>query len=225
MNGSKSKAIDREHAPKTQQNERLNENPYLKKFSTNGFLPDYNAEFDEEFDRLAEHMGWLKLGKAYKRHHSQALEQQRKVSPPVQKGAIGRGLQEDRPSPFFEKFVRGGFTRTTNSSFDVEFNQLAKHMGWSKKSKEFRKHKIIATKQEITSSYGGSSRLEGWQQLCDDVGVEPIPSSIKKCKKVCTFAERSDNITLLIALGACQSLYQPLRPYRLAAPAFASSSI
>jgi hypothetical protein len=98
-------------------------------------------------------------------------------------------------------------------------------MGWSKKSKAFRKHKIIATKQEITSSYGGSSRLEGWQQLCDDVGVEPIPPSIKKCKEVCTFAERSDIITLLIALGACQSPYQPLRPYRLAAPAFASSSI
>jgi hypothetical protein len=221
MKGSKSRAIDREHGPKTQQHE----NSYFKKFSTNGFLPDYNAEFDEEFDRLAEHMGWLKLGKAYKRHHSQALEQQRKDPPPVQKGAIGRGLQQDRSNLFFEQFVGGGFSRTTNSSFDVEFNQLAQHMGWSKKSKEFRKHKIMATNQEITSIYGGSSRLEGWQQLCNDVGVEPMPSSIKKCREVCTFAGRSDNITLLIALGACYSLYKPLRPYRLAAPAFASPSI
>ena len=82
MKGSKSKAIDREYGSKTQQDE----NSYFKKFSTNGFVPDGNAAFYEEFDRLAEHMGWLNLGKAYKRHHSQALKQQRKL-PPVQKGA------------------------------------------------------------------------------------------------------------------------------------------
>jgi hypothetical protein len=97
MKGSKSKAIDREHGPKTQQHGKPYENSYFKKFSTNGFFPDYNAEFDEEFDRLAEHMGWLKLGKAYKRHHSQAFEQQRKVPLPVQNGAIGADYKKIGP--------------------------------------------------------------------------------------------------------------------------------
>jgi hypothetical protein len=45
------------------------------------------------------------------------------------------------------------------------------------------RHKDVGP--EFASYYGINDCVkEGWQALCRDCGVDPLPSSIKKCKKV-----------------------------------------
>jgi hypothetical protein len=34
--------------------------------------------------------------------------------------------------------------------------------------------------EELSVVYGNSFKLQGWQQLCSDVGIHPIPCSIKQ---------------------------------------------
>ena len=177
--GFKHKAADSQHASSPRTGENLQPKAFFKKFSTNGFVPKQNAEFAAEFDRLADHMGWVKFGKAYERHRSEAVKQQM-INPPTQ-------AHKPQSSWIHEnsKLASPALTEQPSSSFWDELDQLARQKGWSKKSKDFREHKVLATEQEIRSIYGECSQLQGWQQLCDDIGITPIPSSIKKCKVVC----------------------------------------
>lgn len=47
------------------------------------------------------------------------------------------------------------------------------------------KAKIQRAGTEFASHYGSDARVtERWQALCQDCGVNPVPSSIKQCKKV-----------------------------------------
>lgn len=202
MERPKGNQAHNKHYTQIQQHERARPNPYFEKFTTNGFLPKPNAKFENEFDRLAEHMGWPKLGNAYRKHRSQAFkhqgEAQIEVTPP--------GPQKHDNS-FFAKFVVGGFRRNTNASFDEEFNDLARHMGWSKTSKQFRKNRILAAKQEVEVNYGSGSKLQGWQQLCEDVGIGPAPSSVKQCKNVCIPMTQSCIVLLTIFSQELAKLY------------------
>lgn len=152
--------------------------PYFQKFATNGFKPEPTADFDDEFDRLAEHMGWLSLGKAYNRHHdkAQALERQQDET----------RLLAARPqaSSYFSQFAAYGFGSNPDTSFKNEFARLATLMGWSKDSLEYGRNRLSAIQAEFDAHYGSSDKLKGWQDLCHDVGIVAIPGSIKQCKKV-----------------------------------------
>jgi len=190
------------------QHEGVRLNPYFEKFTTNGFLPNQDANFDDEFDRLAEQMKWLQLGNAYQKHRSLALEQQGEIlQPRTDVTAPGPPTLDNS---FFARFVPEGFTRNTNASFKEEFNQLGRHMGWS--HAELRDNRALAATQEIEVYYGSSVKLQGWQQLCEDVGITPIPTSVKTCKKV-RGPRRRLYIASLTVIGTGQALYQPLRPY------------
>lgn len=64
------------------------------------------------------------------------------------------------------------------------FNRLAIQEGWTKTQRKKRRHEAIAG--EIEGIYGtDNTKLEKWQELCRDVKIEPVPTSITKCRKVC----------------------------------------
>jgi hypothetical protein len=66
------------------------------------------------------------------------------------------------------------------------FNRLAIREGWSKKQRN--KHRPDAIAGELEVFYGtNAEKLEKWQELCRDVGIEPGTSN-KKCKEVCRHA-------------------------------------
>lgn len=37
---------------------------------------------------------------------------------------------------------------------------------------------------EFARYFGSEDKLENWQRLCRDVGIEDVPQSLKKCKQV-----------------------------------------
>lgn len=61
--------------------------------------------------------------------------------------------------------------------------RLAKHESWTGKTK--RKQQVKALSAEITHHYGThKNKLDCWQQLCEDVGIDVVPTSIRQCRKV-----------------------------------------
>ncbi|KIM27370.1 hypothetical protein M408DRAFT_330076 [Serendipita vermifera MAFF 305830] len=82
------------------------------------------------------------------------------------------------------------FDHNESALVETEFERLAQEQGWiedntkKKKSKRYRKEWGECLESEFTQHYGDSSRLEGWQALCSEVGIEDVPQSIKGCKKV-----------------------------------------
>ncbi|KAF1947866.1 hypothetical protein EJ02DRAFT_449343 [Clathrospora elynae] len=83
-------------------------------------------------------------------------------------------------SPFWSQFL--GFTPTPTATFKDEFTRLANLNGWDKNSRY--KYLVEALNTEIAFHYGiVLHKLDRWQELCKDVGVEDVPTSITKCKK------------------------------------------
>ena len=66
-------------------------------------------------------------------------------------------------------------------------------------TKRTTKAQRVATK--FASHYGSNdSVIEKWQALCEDCGVNPVPSSIKQCKKVQLFPAMCPAENLSVAL-------------------------
>ncbi|CAO2647917.1 Nn.00g088390.m01.CDS01 [Neocucurbitaria sp. VM-36] len=83
-------------------------------------------------------------------------------------------------SPFWYQFP--GFVPSATTTFKEEFARLAKHQAWGAKAK--RKHQITALNDEVAFHYGTCmQKLDRWQELCQEVGIEKIPTSITQCKK------------------------------------------
>jgi hypothetical protein len=103
------------------------------------------------------------------------------------------------PQDYFGRF---GFARRSDEDLSAAFKRLTLEQGWSKKNKK-QKHREAdywATQFEVY--YGAdATKLEKWQELCKDVGIEPIPPSIKKCKKV---RYKNFHQYLKYASGACE---------------------
>jgi hypothetical protein len=87
------------------------------------------------------------------------------------------------PSPYWLQFA--GFKPSPTASFKKEFSRLAKHENWS--NQERRQQQVKALAAEIAHHYGTyMNKLDRWQQLCEDVGIDVVPKSIKQCRKVCS---------------------------------------
>ncbi|KAF1841967.1 uncharacterized protein K460DRAFT_345378 [Cucurbitaria berberidis CBS 394.84] len=85
-----------------------------------------------------------------------------------------------KASPFWYQFP--GFVPIASANFKDEFARLAKHQSWGAKVK--RKHQIEALTQESAFHYGTCmEKLDRWQDLCKEVGIEKVPTSITQCKK------------------------------------------
>lgn len=93
-------------------------------------------------------------------------------------------LEEDEVVSFFDEFP--DFIPNPSAPISQEFARLAAQRKWKRGSKS-KKYEINWRKcvtMEFENSYGrGFSKLESWQNLCVDVGIDPL-SSITECKEV-----------------------------------------
>jgi hypothetical protein len=84
-------------------------------------------------------------------------------------------------SPFWLQF--DGFEPAPTATFKDEFARLAKHQGWGANVK--RKRQVEALTAEVAFHCGTClTKLHRWQELCEEMGVEEVPTSITQCKKV-----------------------------------------
>lgn len=87
-----------------------------------------------------------------------------------------------------------------------EFQRLAKLKGWMGKGKKKtnRRHEEWGQcfQSEFEKYYGDdTSSLAGWQTLCREVGLDVIPESVTKCKRVSYFSSEFHAVILLIWAG------------------------
>ena len=79
----------------------------------------------------------------------------------------------------------------------AQFYRLARREGWSKD--EFREQKEAiqtALVLQFNEIYGESeNELQNWQQLCEAMDIEPMPKSVKQCKKVRKSSEHRNVIS------------------------------
>lgn len=86
-----------------------------------------------------------------------------------------------KASPFWYKYP--GFTPEPKAKFRDEFARLQKYIGLNNENR--RDLFVEALDAEIAFHYGTClHRLDRWQDLCEELGIEEVPTSITKCKKV-----------------------------------------
>ena len=82
------------------------------------------------------------------------------------------------------------FTPNPQSTALANFGRLARSQNWrpgGKKYKAERDSYLTALAEDHVSSieFGGAKeKLAGLQGLCEEVGIKPVPGSIRQCKKV-----------------------------------------
>ena len=90
---------------------------------------------------------------------------------------------------YFSRFQT--FAPNPDATLIENFQRLAISKNWGKKSKKFkeeRKSYMLALADTHLGSIdrgGTAERLVALQELCEELGVKPVPSSINQCKKVC----------------------------------------
>jgi hypothetical protein len=78
-----------------------------------------------------------------------------------------------------------GFNEDINATFAANFSRLAIDQKWTKK--EAKARRLEAFDEEFDTYFGKDmTKLAGWQQMCRDCAIEPVPPSITQCKKVCS---------------------------------------
>jgi hypothetical protein len=86
-------------------------------------------------------------------------------------------------SPFWYQFP--GFIPNASTTFRNEFKRLGDNQAWSTETKRQRKPEALTA--EIAFHYGTNmTKLDRWQELCEDVGLEDIPTTITQCRKAGT---------------------------------------
>jgi hypothetical protein len=72
-----------------------------------------------------------------------------------------------------------------------EFDLLVRHMGWERRSAAYRDARTDfrrAMVMDFNSRFGtDEQRLEAWQNICNILGIQPVPESITQCRKASTF--------------------------------------
>jgi hypothetical protein len=84
---------------------------------------------------------------------------------------------------FFAEFA--GFVPDHSAHITDEFARLAKHRNWAFRSKNYKRQWNRCMRAEFQTAYTNVnlSRLQSWQNLCLELGLEAAPS-ITQCKKV-----------------------------------------
>lgn len=67
-----------------------------------------------------------------------------------------------------------------------EYKDVSVHTLYSQKpDTEHSQARIAYVVDHFNENYGTNYKdLSAWKQLCADLGIDPIPESIKQCKKV-----------------------------------------
>ena len=82
------------------------------------------------------------------------------------------------------------FTPNPETTLLENFAQLAISKDWDKDGRVFKKEKkayltaLADTHIEILDRAGPAEKLAGFQALCTELGVSPVPTSITQCKHV-----------------------------------------
>lgn len=86
---------------------------------------------------------------------------------------------------FFSNYA--SFTHNPEASLINEFNRLAVSQRWRPTDRtQARERFRSAMVAEFNARYGTDEKnLTSWQNLCRVFNIQPVPSSIRKCKKVC----------------------------------------
>ncbi|KAF2202762.1 hypothetical protein GQ43DRAFT_368387 [Delitschia confertaspora ATCC 74209] len=118
--------------------------------------------------------------------------------PSPTEGDIFAGSSYPTTKPtFWSRFH--GFEDDPTVGLENVFKRLAIHQGWSTKSK--RHHRAEAFEAEFGNRLGTQSTLESWQKLCVIVGIQPVPPSIKKCKK----ALKGKHVNIVNLINHCRN--------------------
>jgi hypothetical protein len=105
-------------------------------------------------------------------------------------------------SGFWFQFGCYGFIHNPTAPVKSEFGRLASKMGWTKGSLEHRKNWVVCISLELEYdlSFEGK-KLADWHVLCEILGIQPAPPSIRKskmitqsfpCKSVCLLGRDID---------------------------------
>ena len=90
---------------------------------------------------------------------------------------------------YFNRFPT--FAPNSEATLIENFKQLAISKSWGKNSKKFKEEKksymlaLAVTHLGSIDSGGPAERLVALQGLCEELGVFPLPTSIRQCTKVC----------------------------------------
>jgi hypothetical protein len=134
--------------------------------------PEIKVEKPEDEDELARSVANVTLENPPKKKRTKKSKKSSAPPPPTD-GPKG--------SPFWYQFP--GFEPQPKSKFKDEFQRLSNHQQWRKDVR--RATQIEALNAEIAFHYGTCmQKLGRWQELCEEVGIEEIPTSITKCKLV-----------------------------------------
>lgn len=93
---------------------------------------------------------------------------------------------QSQPS-YFSQFQ--GFSYDPHNLLQGEFERLAESRGWIRDSHRWRREWRIVAAAEFEIHFGHLDRgnkLEGFRELLRELGVTEVPTSIAKCKAVCT---------------------------------------
>lgn len=143
-------------------------------------------EFDMGGDSEDEFDGTLHADIEYETSGSIATEP---VGPGIRIRGRGRNVspneesEDQAPAPvsFFALFA--DFVPIEASRFNDEFDRLASSQDWRPGTQEHKVQYTRATVHEVRYHYfSQGTRLDGFRNLCREIGIEPQPS-IKKCKR------------------------------------------
>jgi len=89
---------------------------------------------------------------------------------------------------FFSQYI--GFNYNPSNAANSEFYRLCRHLNWERGDDErdsaYNDFKDALT-QQFNANYGTDAEdLGAWQNLCIRLNIEPVPSSLKRCRQVVT---------------------------------------
>jgi hypothetical protein len=95
----------------------------------------------------------------------------------------GNEDEEDECNPAWYDY--GNFEPEPTAPFRTEFERLARYKGWGSETKRY--HLINILSEEVAFLFGdGEEKLHDFQDLCEDLGIEDVPSTLTQCRKVST---------------------------------------
>lgn len=94
-------------------------------------------------------------------------------------------LEGGLPS-FFSQYI--GFHYDATNAANAEFYRLCDHLNWKRDDDE----RVLAYKdfqdaltRQFNANYGTDAEdLNAWQNLCIRLNIDPVPSSLKRCRQV-----------------------------------------
>ncbi|KAF1836204.1 hypothetical protein BDW02DRAFT_567253 [Decorospora gaudefroyi] len=123
-------------------------------------------------------------------------------------------VYDPEPKATPDWYTFDGFVPSPTASFKSEFERLARHERWEG-GRLKRHHMIELLKAEIFFHWDmRAQKLYHWQELCEELGIEKIPTTMTQCKKVIMSPKHlfnTDMWLLTIRAGSQVRQRQPLQ--------------